>query len=252
MKKVFIFDLDDTLMWDHYTYYLTEIEFLKWLVAVFNRRVPSVLHTSALQEKISRQLLTETNPDTGKTFGFSRNRFPESLARTYRVLCEEGWGNFFPHLAERAQQIGWGAVALENYRRQGLVPGAEKVLNFLQRQAELKLVLLTKGDPLIQNRKINALRLSRWFSEIRIVEEKNQELFAGCLRQYANGAVLSVGNSFSSDIGPALHAGCSAIFIPCATWGAESIEKRDLAPEEQKRLWEIKKIEEIIDIYPQL
>lgn len=242
-QNVFIFDLDDTLMWNNYNYDLAKIEFLKWLIKVFKRRVPSSAYILHLNEEVDKKVEWEINPETGQKYGFTCQRFPTSLARTYRALCEEGWGEYNPILAEEVYGIGLMAFDPEQYRKAGLAPGAEEVLNYLKWR-EVGLRLLTKGDPSVQNHKIKALQLQRWFDDFHIVDDKDADLF----RSYEGSNKISVGNSFSSDIKPALEAGCGAIFIPCYTWSRESIEVEKLPEEWQKKLWQIKKIEEIIPL----
>lgn len=246
-QKVFIFDLDDTLMWNNYNYDRAKIAFLEWLMNIFGRRVPSATYILNLQEEIDKKVEQEVNPETGNPFGFTRQCFPTSLTQTYRALCEKEWGKYGPVLAEEAYKIGLLAFDQSQYIKTGLVPGAEKVLTELKKRGA-KLHLLTKGDESVQNLKIEALCLERWFDDAWVVAEKEESSF----RAYEGSNKISVGNSFSSDIKPALEAGCAAIFIPCYTWSRESVEVEKLSEDWQKRLYQIKKIEEILDIYPQL
>lgn len=243
MFKTFIFDLDDTLMWNQYNYDRSKIYFLKWLMGVFNNRVPSSLYILTLLDKIDQGMI--------KNIGFGQQRFPTAFAETYRALCVEGWGEYDPKLAKKAYEIGLRAYDPKEYRKVGLVPGAEIVLNFLRRQKH-RLCLLTKGDPEVQTLKVKALGLSSWFEKFDIVGRKDTKLFQRYLRDWEGFQVISVGNSFSSDIEPALEAGCSAIFIPCYTWSVESIEVRNLLTEWKQRFWQIKRMEEVMGVYPQL
>lgn len=252
MKKVFLFDLDDTLMWNEYTYSLATIEFLEFLIRIFNHRLPFVGHIARRVEEISYELINEINPRTGKPYKFSMNRFPETLIRCYKELCENGWGEFNSQHAEHIEKIGLKAFDEELYRKNGFVRDALYPVIYKLKERGDVLILLTKGDPEVQERKIRALKLRDWMYEVKIVEEKTPELFLEYKDRFKNAKVFSIGNSFSSDIKPALEAGISAIFIPCFTWKAESLKVGKLPPNWQKRFWQIREIGEIIKIYSKL
>ncbi len=251
-EKVFLFDLDDTLMWNEYTYSLAAIEFFEFLIRIFNNRLPFIGGIAKRVEEISHQLVSEVNPKTGKSYGFSMNRFPETLVRCYKELCQNGWGEFNQIFAEDIQNIGLKAFDENLYEKTGLVPGALETLSFLRKQDWVRLVLLTKGDAEVQTKKIRALNLKQMFLQLRIVDYKDTDLFKTWKIWNPVSDIFSVGNSFSSDIKPALDAGISAIFIPCYTWKAESIDQEKLSRDTRNRLWVIKEIREIMDIYDQL
>ncbi len=251
MRKLFCFDLDDTLMWNEYTYSLAVIEFLQHILKVFEQRAPFAGDIAQMIAKISLRKIKETNPTTGKPYGFSMERFPDTLVDSYKTLCENGWGEYQDFHANHVHGIGMRVFDKKRYWEQGMVPGAVEVLNFLQNQDD-DLILLTKGDPRVQERKIQALELTRWFKKIQIVDSKTSETFRPFMRGWPARSIYGVGNSFSSDIRPALDVGCSAIFIPCFTWRAESTDIGRLSESERERLFVIKKISEITEIYNKL
>ena len=252
-EKVFLFDLDDTLLWNEYTYSLAAIEFFEFLIKIFNNRLPFIGGIAKRVEEISHQLVSEFNPETGEAFGFSMNRFPETLVRSYKELCENGWGKIDPSIAHSIYDIGNKAFDKELYKKAGMVPGAKRTLLFLLAQENVRLRLLTKGDPEVQRRKIDALELGSFFHSIEIVPNKDVALFFFWKERLSKDAkIFSVGNSFSSDIKPALEAGISAIFIPCYTWKAESVDISDLPTQQKINLQQIKEIREIVGIYYKL
>lgn len=254
------FDLDDTLMKNAFTYNQPFIDFVGYLTEIFDYRVPSIGTIAVYQQDIDLALGKEINPRTGKQYAFCKNRFPDSLADTYRTLCENGFGEYDGAVAEHCREIGMRAFDVENYHKVGLSPGAEDLLNFLQKQGH-RLVLVTKGDEWVQNRKIEALNLHRWFSDIYIVEHKTPKAYLDIItslqardrrahrKQCEVASTLVVGNSFSSDIKPALEIGMHAIFIPCPTWKAERTEVGKLTKDEKSRLEVKKNISEIIPWY---
>lgn len=245
MRKVFIFDLDDTLMWNEYTYSLAFEKFHSLLMRAWKRRIPYIGSVARLAEDLTALMVKEINPATGKEYGFSMDRFPSSLTRCYKELCEMGYGDYDEKIANCIYEIGMTAFDHKNYEKNGFVPWAIVALNFLQKQNDA-LVLVTKGDPRVQQRKIDALRLERWFSEMRIVENKPPELFTEFRHRFSGSSVFSVGNSFSSDIKPALQAGVKGIFIPYYTWKVESV---DLEEYGQSSVIVLQSIRQIVPLY---
>lgn len=247
-----LWDLDDTLMWNENTYNPAVVEFVYYLTAQFGNRIPFIGSIAKRQEEITFAMLKETNPRTEKPYGFSCDRFPDSLARTYKELCENGWGNYDEAVAEQCREIGRTAFDEANYRRLGLVPGAQEVLDQLTAN-ECNLVLVTKGDRLVQHKKIGALNLTHWFPWFTIVDQKTPATYLEMLSGADPATAAVVGNSFSSDIRPALDAGIGAcILIPCATWKAESVDTGKLTDGERSRLITMKTIGEIIPWYKSL
>lgn len=120
------------------------------------------------------------------------------------------------------------------------LPGVTETLERLQ---DYRLVLLTKGELQEQENKIKRSGLAHYFSHIEIVSDKNEGTFCQLSRllNIAPERMLSVGNSFKSDISPALSAGYHAIHIPFhVVWELEQTEEF-----EHERLRRIEKFEEI-------
>ena len=91
-----------------------------------------------------------------------------------------------------------------------------------------RVVLITKGDLLDQERKLAASGLAEYFSAIEIVSDKNQATYARIFAQHTDGAdhTVMVGNSLRSDILPALAAGSYAVYVPHdLTWSYEHADE---------------------------
>lgn len=89
------------------------------------------------------------------------------------------------------------------------------------------LMVITKGDLLDQERKINRSGLRNYFSHIEIVSDKTRAVYAGLLEDHAirPERFLMVGNSLRSDILPVLELGGCAVYLPYATtWTHELAE----------------------------
>ena len=90
-----------------------------------------------------------------------------------------------------------------------------------------ELMVITKGDLLDQQGKIDRSGLAGYFSEIEVVSEKNPETYARILRTHRIDPrrFLMVGNSLKSDVLPVLDIGGIAVHIPHAlTWAHEEVE----------------------------
>lgn len=228
MRKVFIFDLDDTLYWNKHDYSYPILKFEKFLLDKLGHRAPHVSVIRELFSRIDRGRVHEINPATNSLYGYSMERFPGSMAECYRQICQQEGICWDPQIAEKVKEIGYEAFSEKLYKRKGLVKGAAEVLTFLKKQDDM-LILLTKGDKQVQERKISILELNRWFEQIIIGPLKTEGTFKGIAIKIQNSnQVWSVGNSFDSDIKPALEAGFKGIYIPYETWETRDETKKVL------------------------
>jgi putative hydrolase of the HAD superfamily len=102
------------------------------------------------------------------------------------------------------------------------LPGVETTLRALSER--YRLVVITKGDLLDQERKLAGSGLGDLFSAVEIVSEKTSETYRRAFGRHGTGpeAAAMIGNSLRSDVLPALEAGSFAAHIPYAlTWAHE-------------------------------
>ena len=100
-----------------------------------------------------------------------------------------------------------------------LLAGVEAALASLPGKVER--VLITKGDLLHQQRKLDRSGLAHHFDRIEVVSDKKPETYQRIFGNLASRSAM-VGNSLRSDILPALEAGLWALHIPYAvTWEHE-------------------------------
>ena len=105
-----------------------------------------------------------------------------------------------------------------------LIEDVEKVLSILSKK--YKLILITKGDLLDQERKIKKSKLEKYFKHKKIVSEKNKQTYLNILDdlKIEPQNFLMVGNSFKSDVLPVLEIGGNGIHIPYKIlWAHENI-----------------------------
>lgn len=125
------------------------------------------------------------------------------------------------------------------------LPGVHTTLTELQRQGR-RMVLFTKGELQDQENKLQRSGLAPFFDHVEITSDKTEREFRALCSHLGIGAgeLLMVGNSFRSDIAPALSVGAWAVHIPFhVTWQLEHAEE---FPHE--RLFRIERFEQILDI----
>lgn len=104
-----------------------------------------------------------------------------------------------------------------------LLPGARSTIEALADQH--RLILVTKGDLLDQERKLAQSGLGELFHGVEIVSDKTKATYARVFSQHGDGPerALMVGNSLRSDVLPAIEAGAHGVYVPHEmTWSYEA------------------------------
>jgi len=118
-----------------------------------------------------------------------------------------------------------------------LLPHVLDTLNTLRGQ--YRLILITKGDLLDQERKLAGSGLRGLFDVVEIVSDKSVSTYARIFDTAAQGAArgLMVGNSMKSDVRPMIEAGGWGVYVPHGiVWELEHAEP----PESADRYAEIR------------
>ncbi|WP_158818280.1 HAD family hydrolase [Methylocapsa sp. S129] len=90
-----------------------------------------------------------------------------------------------------------------------------------------RLILVTKGDLLDQERKLEESGLASFFDAVEIVSDKKASTYARVFARHADGPerAMMVGNSLKSDVIPAIEAGAWGVYVPQAlVWAEEHSE----------------------------
>jgi len=112
-----------------------------------------------------------------------------------------------------------------------LLPQARETVTALA--ADHRVVLITKGDLLDQERKLAQSGLGDLFHGVEIVSDKTAAMYQAAFSRHGTGPqnAAMVGNSLKSDVLPALTAGAWAIHVPHdLTWSYERAEPSIDAP----------------------
>ncbi len=105
-----------------------------------------------------------------------------------------------------------------------LLSGVKEVLK--QLNGKYRLIVLTKGDLLDQERKLERSSLSNYFHHVEVLSDKKEENYLNLLDHLKIEVheFLMIGNSLKSDILPILNIGAQAVHIPFhTTWQHEEV-----------------------------
>lgn len=105
-----------------------------------------------------------------------------------------------------------------------LLHGVEEVLKHLANK--YRLIVLTKGDLLDQERKLEKSGLSRYFHHVEVLSDKKEVNYKNLLDHLEIGVeeFLMIGNSLKSDVIPILNIGAQAVHVPFhTTWAHEEV-----------------------------
>jgi putative hydrolase of the HAD superfamily len=107
-----------------------------------------------------------------------------------------------------------------------LLPHAKATVQALA--AQFRIVLITKGDLLHQERKLAQSGLGDLFNGVEIVSDKTPDTYRAVFARHGSGAeqAMMVGNSLKSDVLPALEAGSFGVYVPHGvTWALEAADE---------------------------
>ncbi|MFI2742890.1 HAD family hydrolase [Zhouia sp. PK063] len=128
-----------------------------------------------------------------------------------------------------------------------ILDGVEKTLNYLK--DNYRLIVLTKGDLLDQERKLEKSGLSTYFHHVEVLSDKKEENYKQLLThlQIDPAHFVMVGNSLKSDILPLINIGAQAIHVPFhTTWAHEEVQ----TTENQKATYKtISSLADLISIF---
>jgi putative hydrolase of the HAD superfamily len=201
-----VFDADDTLWENNVLFERVVDSYLDWLA-----------HPT-LDRAAVRAVLDDVERANVGVHGYGSASFLRSLHDCFERLSER------PASAAERAEITRLADALVHHEVE-LVPGVAGTLAELGTRH--RLLLLTKGQPDEQQRKIDASGLAHHFASTHVVAEKRRPTYDALVAE--QGLVPAdtwmIGNSPASDILPARAAGLGAVFIPhTSTWVLEHAE----------------------------
>lgn len=202
--KVIGFDADDTL-WVNETYFRdAELEFAKLL---------SPYETA---NKIDQELFKKEIENL-PLYGYGIKGFVLSMVESALEISN---GNVSNTTIEKIIEIGKDMLS----KPVELLEGVEEVLRTLSK--DFRLIVVTKGDLLDQERKLEKSGLLDYFHHIEILSDKKESNYSKLLNHLdiKPSEFLMIGNSLKSDILPLVNIKAKAIHVPFhTTWIHEQV-----------------------------
>ncbi|MDT0622603.1 HAD family hydrolase [Croceitalea vernalis] len=206
--KTIAFDADDTL-WVNETYFReTEEKFAE------------LLEGYETKNKIDQELFKMEMKNL-KLYGYGVKGFMLSMIESALDLSNNNIGQ-----EKLLAIIDLGKTMIAHSVE--LLDGVEEVLAKLQSQ--YRLIVLTKGDLLDQERKLAKSGLSKYFHHVEVLSDKKEENYKNLLDhlEIQTNEFLMVGNSLKSDVIPIINIGAKAIHIPFhTTWAHEMVSNEE-------------------------
>lgn len=200
------FDADDTL-WHNERFFRGTQE-----------RFADLLRDFADPDHLMQRLLDAERRNVGR-YGYGVKGFTLSMIETAIEVTDER----VPASVIRAL-IAAGQEMLAHPVE--LLPHAREAVEALA--GDYRILLITKGDLLDQERKLAQSGLGDLFDGVEIVSEKTANTYKTVFSRHGDGANRSmmVGNSMKSDVVPAIEAGGWGVYVPHGlTWELEHAEE---------------------------
>jgi putative hydrolase of the HAD superfamily len=223
------FDADDTLWHNESFFRLTQDRFAELLA---DHSPPDHLHD---------RLLAAERRNLGQ-YGFGVKGFTLSMIET---AIEVSQGRV--PAAVIGEILAAGREMLEHPVE--LLPHARAVVTALAEA--YRVVLITKGDLLDQERKLAQSGLGDLFDGVEIVSDKTPEIYRAAFARHGTGTDqgLMVGNSLKSDVLPMLAVGGWGVHVPHGlTWALEHADP----PVGHRRFHEITDLGPLPDLVSEL
>ena len=223
--KVIAFDADDTL-WVNETYFRETEE-----------RFSELLEGYETKNKIDQELF-KVEMQNLETYGYGIKGFVLSMVESALDLSNNTVSNdtIAEILSLGKKMISQPVEVLE---------GVKEVLDALKNK--YRLLVVTKGDLLDQERKLEKSGLSTYFHHVEILSDKKESNYEDLLKHLKidKKEFLMIGNSLKSDVIPILNIGANAIHIPFhTTWAHEQVSHKE---EKQSNHLKLNKILDVLE-----
>ncbi|MEM8958145.1 MAG: HAD family hydrolase [Pseudomonadota bacterium] len=231
VKQVTIvgFDADDTLWHNEQFFKLTEARFA------------DLLRDYADPDHLAERLLEAEHRNIGH-YGFGIKGFMLSMIETaIDVTDDRVPGRIIREIIDAGQEMLSHPIELLPHAREAVEAAA----------GTHRVVLITKGDLLDQERKLAQSGLGDLFDGIEIVSDKKPGVYAEIFSRHGHGAetAMMVGNSMKSDVLPVLEVGGWAAFVPHGlSWALEHADP----PEAHSRYRELDDLSGLAALLQQL
>ena len=223
------FDADDTLWHNERFFALTQ------------ERFTDLMRDHAGADHLAERLLAAERRNVGH-YGFGVKGFTLSMIET-AIEVSEGRvpGSVIAEIMEAGREMLSHPIEL--------LPHARNAIEALA--GAYRIMLVTKGDLLDQERKLAQSGLGDLFDAVEIVSDKTPEAYTRVFARHGTGAGdgLMVGNSLKSDVLPMIAAGGWGVHVPHdLTWALEHAD----APEGHPRFRRLTDLSGLADLIAEI
>lgn len=202
-QQTILFDLDDTLVYCNKYFDIVIRQFLDTMTTWFK--------AWDLKKKEIKTVQSEFDIARIQKNGFHSEHFPRSFTDTYEHFCNQR--SKVPSEEEKSYlwDLGMSVYGIEIDPYPGMVDTLETL-----RDADHELYLYTGGELVIQQRKIEQMKLAAYFGErIFIRQHKTAEALVDIIEEqgFHRANTWMVGNSVRTDVRPGLQAGLNVIYL---------------------------------------
>jgi len=206
--KVIGFDADDTL-WVNETYFRETEE-----------KFADLLEGFETKNKIDQELFRK-EMDNLELYGYGIKGFMLSMIESALELSNN---EVSQATIQEILNLGKRMIA----HPVELLDGVKEVLKELS--DKYRLIVLTKGDLLDQERKLERSSLSTYFHHVEVLSDKKEVNYKNLLEhlEIEVDEFLMIGNSLKSDVLPIINIGAKAVHVPFhTTWQHEQVSIED-------------------------
>ncbi len=204
--KVIGFDADDTL-WNNEPYFRqTEAVYFE------------LMKTYASKEELDSKLYINQMKNLD-IYGYGIKAYTLSMIETTLDVMQN---NVSHDILSKVIELGKAMLS----QPVELLNGVVKTLEFVAKKG-IRMIVITKGDLLDQERKLKKSNLGQYFHHVEVVSYKREEDYQKLFQHLdiAPEDFLMVGNSLKSDILPVVNLGGYGLFIPYeTTWQHEVVD----------------------------
>jgi len=207
--KVVGFDADDTL-WVNETYFREAEEKFADLLEIYETK-----------NKVDQELF-KMEMNNLELYGYGIKGFMLSMIESAMELSNN---HIPPQTITEILNLGKSMIA----RPVELLQGVEEVLQKLANK--YRLIVLTKGDLLDQERKLERSGLTKYFHHVEVLSDKKEENYKNLLDHLEINVneFLMIGNALKSDVIPILNIGARAVHVPFhTTWAHEQVNPEEM------------------------
>ena len=224
--RVIAFDADDTL-WENQPHFSQTISEFTKLLKVY------------CPEEISDKAIHEAQVKNLPVYGFGARSLTLSMLQT---ACQLSNHQIDALSIEKIIKLGRKLLTMPVK----LIDSAEEIVK--QLKEKYRLILITKGDLVEQERKLRDSGLSKYFHHIEILSDKKIDDYRHLFDRLnvKPEEFVMIGNSLKSDIIPVLELNAKAIYIPYhSTWEHENVDNYN---QKHENLTQIEKLSDLIKI----